>query len=193
MCRYDNCKAFSIDSDHQITARTEFLSTDHVTYTINLLYKYGNINDSKGLRVPLRYRLEGEENYWTSCVAERKNELLSTELCRFTSNQKEHCFTIKLLSETRYDYHTYRYNHKFILEGIEFLPVEHVSRPIIDLDPDWEQKLPSASADVIKWSENKLKWTSNKELYDILRKGFLINKNGSKVTFYSNLFFGIIT
>lgn len=56
--------------------------------------------------------------------------------------------------------------------------------PISDSDSDWEQKLPDDYKDIIKWSKRSLQWTTNKELYFILHKGFLIN-NGQEVNLMS--------
>ena len=44
----------------------------------------------------------------------------------------------------------------------------------------WEQKLPSDYEDIIKWSKDSLQWTTKKELYSILSKGFPVN-NGEEV------------
>lgn len=53
---------------------------------------------------------------------------------------------------------------------------------ISDSDTYWEQKLPSDYEDIIKTSKDSVQWTTKKELYYILCKGFLIN-DGKQVYF----------
>ncbi|XP_022031282.1 F-box protein At2g02240-like [Helianthus annuus] len=42
-------------------------------------------------------------------------------------------------------------------------------------DTYWENKLPNDYDDIIKWSKDDVKWTTKKELYSILCKGFLMS------------------
>ncbi|XP_076895021.1 F-box protein PP2-B10-like [Bidens hawaiensis] len=44
---------------------------------------------------------------------------------------------------------------------------------------NWEQKMPADYAELIRWSPNNIQPSTKKELYAILRKGFLID-NGQK-------------
>ncbi|KAD0793415.1 hypothetical protein E3N88_43712 [Mikania micrantha] len=65
-------------------------------------------------------------------------------------------------------------------EGIEFWPLEKVEhkdekQPIIYSDANWEEKLPTNYVDIIKWSKNSVQWTTKKEAYSIICKGFLLS------------------
>lgn len=51
------------------------------------------------------------------------------------------------------------------------------TQPISDEDTYWEKILPNDYEDIIKWSKDSEQWTTKKELYFILRKGFLINND----------------
>ena len=49
-------------------------------------------------------------------------------------------------------------------------------------DTYWEQKLPNDYEEILNLSKDSLQWTTKKELYSILRRGFLID-NGQQVYF----------
>lgn len=68
---------------------------------------------------------------------------------------------------------------------LEVLEDEKVDmQTISDPDMNWEQKLPNDYQEIIKWSKDCVQWTTKKELYSILCKGFLIN-NDEEVTLIS--------
>lgn len=59
----------------------------------------------------------------------------------------------------------------------EEVHIQTISNP----DSYWEQLLPTDYEEIIKLSKNKdVQWTTKKELYSTLCKGFLIN-NGKEV------------
>ncbi|KAI7736069.1 hypothetical protein M8C21_016120 [Ambrosia artemisiifolia] len=73
------------------------------------------------------------------------------------------------------------------IEGIEFWPMEKVqhkdeNQPILDSDSDtnWEEKMPTDYEHIMKLSKNSLQWTTKKEAYSIIRKGFFINFGETK-------------
>ncbi|PWA62785.1 phloem protein 2-like protein [Artemisia annua] len=177
----------SMSSSHDMVANPQFLSTN-VTHSIDLLYKY--YNSDKGEHVPLKYKLQEETKYWTSCVAQRRGEWLVTELYQFTSYQKEHDFKFEIVGRLHTDhFHVHGDDKKcdLFLVGIEFLPVEHEKdenkvemQPDMDLDNDWEKILPSDYAEIIKWSKYNLQWSTYKELYSLLHEGFLIKTDVEK-------------
>ncbi|KAI3505448.1 hypothetical protein L1887_27578 [Cichorium endivia] len=53
--------------------------------------------------------------------------------------------------------------------------------PIFDMD--WGQNLSPEYVDIIKLSKDNIEWTTKKELYLLLRKGFLMDKAGEKYWF----------
>ncbi|KAL4592756.1 hypothetical protein LXL04_005760 [Taraxacum kok-saghyz] len=68
---------------------------------------------------------------------------------------------------------------QFLLPGISYT-VQHeqvLEEEEADTHPDayWEQKLPNDWEKILKKSSESVQWTTKKELYSILSKGFLIN------------------
>nr|XP_043630330.1 uncharacterized protein LOC122601651 [Erigeron canadensis] len=183
----------SISSSNKLVACPEFLSVN-VTYNMNLFYRYLDDVD-KGEHVPLKYKLHEEEEYWTSCVAQRRGEWLITTLYQFTNYQKKHDFRIEVIGRLRPD-HVHQKGDQceicaLFLVGIEFKPVEHEedvnleAREIKvdmqpDLDTDLEGKLPSDYAELTKLSKDNMQGKTHKELYYLLRNGFLIHTNDEK-------------
>ncbi|CAI9304508.1 unnamed protein product [Lactuca saligna] len=172
----------SFSSDFKVEVRTRFLSP-HVTYTINLVFKH-EIN-KYGIYVPFIYKLEEETHYSKSHIVQlRKDGWLMAELYRFTSYKKEHEFKIEFLQFAI----TSRWRH---LEGIEFRPMEHEAhgdrkgkhtRPRSGLDTELEQKMILDYMDLIRLSKDNLQWTTKKDFYFLLRKGFLIHEGEKKQT-----------
>ncbi|KAI3707828.1 hypothetical protein L2E82_36689 [Cichorium intybus] len=91
------------------------------------------------------------------------------ELYRFTSTKRSVDLNITFDCQ----------KHPLRVEGIEFRPiarVEHQEDTEVDMpDTYWEQKLPSDYKDIIKRSKYIVQWTTKKELYSILCKGFPVN------------------
>lgn len=160
----------------EVSAR--FLSPD-IPYTINLIFRH-DIN-KYGIYVPFRYRLQDNIYYQTpSIVHLREDGWLMAELYHLTSYQKEENFKIdfsrQLGTSKNCDF-----------EGIEFRPMEHEihenledknkvdvqQRPISDAD--WEQIAWPNYINLINLSKHNVKWTTKKEHYFLLRKGFLID------------------
>ena len=48
---------------------------------------------------------------------------------------------------------------------------------ISDSDIYWERKLMNDYTEILALSKEKLEWTTKKELYFLLRKGFLVDNN----------------
>ncbi|KAK9049578.1 hypothetical protein SSX86_031454 [Deinandra increscens subsp. villosa] len=167
--------------------KTQFLSPG-ITYTVNFVFKYmlPMKKARKGHQlIKLEYGLPGKRYGNSAYIAcERKDGWWMCELCHFTSDQR------------KVDFYFQFYNHnddeRFIeAEGIEFWPLEKVDerQPILDSDANWQEKFPSDYKDMMKWSTNIVQWTTEKEAYSLLRKGFLIDdgkkwfsldKNGKK-------------
>ncbi|GKC75600.1 hypothetical protein Tco_1126374 [Tanacetum coccineum] len=178
-----------MSSSNDLVANPRFLSPN-VTYSINLIYKY--LCSDKGGHVPLKYKLQEEKKYWTSCVAHRRGQWLITELYQFTSYQRKHEFSFEVVGRLHPDHFKDCLNggdekcDLFFL-GIEFLPVAHEKdehkvgmQPSMDLDTDWEKILPSDYAEIVKWSKSNTQWKNYKELYSLLREGFLIKTDVDK-------------
>ncbi|KAD6453728.1 hypothetical protein E3N88_08434 [Mikania micrantha] len=166
--------------------KSQFLSP-LTTYTVNLVFKFSFLARKCQL-IYLRYKLQGETKTSVSYLAyEREDEWWACELFQFTSD----CRIVDL--EIMFD----GFNNCYDLievEGIEFRPLKKVehkdeNQSISDSDAYWEEKLPTDYEDIMKWSTDIMQWTTKKEAYSIIRKGFLIDdgemwfsldKNGKK-------------
>ncbi|CAH1454684.1 unnamed protein product [Lactuca virosa] len=152
--------------------RAQFLSP-HVTYRVNLVFDF---NYTSMEYLGFNYILRGDTKSWTSYVVNKREDgWLMAELFVFTCERRN----IDL--EITFDCHC-----PLTIEGIEFQPLERVEhelfedddvdmQTISDSDTYWEQKLPSNYEDILKLSTHTVQCTTKKELYFILRKGFLIN------------------
>ncbi|XP_076922927.1 uncharacterized protein LOC143584880 [Bidens hawaiensis] len=169
---------------------TRFL-TPHVPYTINIVFKINfhnsEIENGIGTCVSCSYKLDDDTHYLYSSNANMKEGgWLVIPLYQFTSNQKTHHFNITifpLLLNWR--------NTQCSIEGVEFRPVENETHEdlehkymknklsTLNSHVNWEQKMPADYAELIRWSPNDIQPSTKKELYSILRKGFLI-ENGEK-------------
>ncbi|CAH1445239.1 unnamed protein product [Lactuca virosa] len=153
--------------------KAQFLSP-HITYAVNLVF--GVDYESMDLLF-LNYKLAEETCYSTSYIAdEREDGWFTTELYQFTSLKKSADFDITFDCG----------GHPLIVEAIEFQPIERVDHHQLLEDekvdmPEtyWEQRLPSDYEDILKSYKNSAQWTTKKELYSILCKGFPIN-NGEE-------------
>nr|XP_043630678.1 putative F-box protein PP2-B8 [Erigeron canadensis] len=159
--------------------KTEFLSPQ-ITYTVNLVLK--NMDPDEGY-IGLEYKLAGGRSKCYSFLSdERDDGWLSVELFQFTSENKK--FDLKILFYIKHC-------RNIIVEGIEFRPLEKVVHEVLnseienlqlitdDSETFWEQKLPKDYKDIVEWSNYAVRYATKKELYSVLRKGFLIN-NGEK-------------
>ncbi|XP_042758519.1 probable serine/threonine-protein kinase PBL1 isoform X3 [Lactuca sativa] len=113
----------------------------------------------------------------------RKDGWLMAELYQFTSYQREHDFKIEFLSDSIAF-------SQCDIEGIEFRPMEHENledknevdvKQISTSDADWEQKVWPNYIDLINLSKDYIKWTTKKEHYFLLCKGFLIDNGEDKL------------
>ncbi|KAI3690205.1 hypothetical protein L2E82_48181 [Cichorium intybus] len=176
----------SFSSSFKVNVKTQFL-VPHIKYTMNLVFKH-DIN-KYWIYVPFKYKSEEETRYSNSQIVKvREDGWLMTELYQFTSYQKEHDFKIEFLN-----FATTTRSRDF--EGIEFRPIEHENDenledknkagmqqiPIFDMDCG--QNLSPEYVDIIKLSKDNIEWTTKKELYLLLRKGFLMDKAGEKYWF----------
>ncbi|KAK1417783.1 hypothetical protein QVD17_26917 [Tagetes erecta] len=173
--------------------KTQFL-TPLITYAVNLVFKFRRIVNKTGCPelVRLKYKLQGETESSIAYLAdERKDGWWMCELYQFTS-QDHRTIDLEIIFDGFHGYHYF--GNAIEVEGIEFRPLEKVEhkdedQPISDSDANWEEKLPVDYEDMLKWSKNSMQWTTKKEAYSIMRKGFLINdgqewlsldKNGKK-------------
>ncbi|KAK9067834.1 hypothetical protein SSX86_011945 [Deinandra increscens subsp. villosa] len=169
--------------------KTQFLSPG-ITYKVNFVFNFIGRRDTQKCHdfISLKYKLQGETKTSISYLAvERQDGWYMAELYQFTSDQR--IFDLEILFEGFYD--IYR---NITVEGIEFWPLEKVEHrdekhPLSDSDVNWEKKLPTDYEDIIKWSTSSVHWTTKKEAYSVICKGFLINdgekwfsldKNGKK-------------
>ncbi|KAL8209952.1 hypothetical protein R6Q57_006684 [Mikania cordata] len=174
------------DGKLETHVKSRFLSL-LTTYTVNLVFKFRNLA-SKWQPIYLKYILQGETKTLVSCLAyEREDGWLECELFQFTSDSQIVDLEI-LFNEFEIFFDSVE------VEGIEFRPLEKVehkdeNQTISDSDAYWEEKLPTDYEDIMKWSTDIMQWTTKKEAYSIIRKGFLIddgekwfflNKNGKK-------------
>ncbi|KAL8238961.1 hypothetical protein R6Q59_015528 [Mikania micrantha] len=166
--------------------KSQFLSP-LTTYTVNLVFKF-RFRASKWQPIYLKYRLQGETRTLVSCLAyEREDGWLECELFQFTSDSQ--IVNLEILFDEFENFFD-----SVEVEGIEFRPLEKVehkdeNQSISDSDAYWEEKLPTDYEDIMKWSTDIMQWTTKKEAYSIIHKGFLIddgekwfflNKNGKK-------------
>ncbi|KAK9077819.1 hypothetical protein SSX86_006157 [Deinandra increscens subsp. villosa] len=161
--------------------RPQFLSPQ-TTYTVNLVFRRpGEVLPSiKARYLRVKYRLEGESKLSVSYLADvREDGWLMAELYQFDSQRRD--IDIEISFEGIMTYH-----YSYLLEGIEFRPAEKVEHELLEDDmqtisesddTNWEKNLPDDYDDIIKWSKDDVKWTTKKELYSILCKGFLM-RNG---------------
>nr|GEU58155.1 phloem protein 2-like protein [Tanacetum cinerariifolium] len=117
-----------------------------------------------------------------------KDGWLAIELYQFTSSEKGDSFSIDIAQPLKY----YSSVPMYFLEGIEFRPVERGSHEnqededkidmqrISDSDIYWERKLMNDYSKIITLSKENLEWTTKKELYFLLRKGFLVDNYEKK-------------
>ncbi|GJR88792.1 kinase-like domain, phloem protein 2-like protein [Tanacetum coccineum] len=181
MCSYNGFK---------VKVYTQFLSPN-VTYTINLVFKISfenyEVQKAIGTYVSCTYKLEEETHYLNSSNATmREDGWLVIPLYRFISYQKKYDFNISVFPLLLNWPDT-----QCSIESIEFRPIdtathenlEHKYKEVMQTASasriNWEQKLPNDYTDLIKWSTYSIQWTTKKELYFLLRRGFLID-NGEK-------------
>ncbi|KAI7752527.1 hypothetical protein M8C21_015878 [Ambrosia artemisiifolia] len=162
--------------------RTQFLSP-HITYTVNLVFK-----DTDEVLVPteqryvcLRYKMKEEQTNsggWMMADV-REDGWMMAELFQFESEKRSVDLEIGF---TPY-FGEMKGWRSYVIEGIEFRPIEKLEHVMLDDNEDmhtisetdetyWENKLPNDYEKIIKWSEDDVKWTTKKELYFTLCKGF---------------------
>ncbi|KAM0070547.1 putative protein kinase RLK-Pelle-CrRLK1L-1 family [Helianthus debilis subsp. tardiflorus] len=167
----------AFDGKFKTYVKTQFL-LPQITYTINLVFKfiYERTALSKPTYSALKYKLEGDVKPSISYFADdREDGWLMAELYQFTNETRS--VDLKIIFEASYS---------LAVEGIEFRALEKVKHEVLedenidmqstsDSEIYWEQKVPKNYEEMIKLSKDRVKWTTKKELFFILRKGFQIN------------------
>ncbi|KAD4178528.1 hypothetical protein E3N88_27119 [Mikania micrantha] len=165
----------------KVEVNTQFLS-QHVTHIIYILFKYGGTQYAP-CYIPFQYKLDKEMNYYTSCIPyiSEADGWAATKLYQFTSNEAIQNFCIEFLPRDRIPF-----RDEFAFEGIEFQPLESTTCEKQDEEQMDNDFLPSDFTDVIKLSKEVIHWSTNKELYAHLRKGFLIMGATSQTRFWKD-------
>ncbi|KAM0000667.1 putative protein kinase RLK-Pelle-CrRLK1L-1 family [Helianthus debilis subsp. tardiflorus] len=163
----------------RVEVNSHFL-TPHVTYTIYIVFKYCGRSSPK--YIPFEYKLAEETHYSRSCIAyaEEDDGWLVTKLYQFTSHHGPQHFSIDFLSRNQIPLdHQFGFEEEFAFEGIEFRPLENVTcgnqERKVKVAADLEPNLLMDFKDLIELSKDYIQWTTKKELYFLLRKGFLID------------------
>ncbi|GJR27087.1 kinase-like domain, phloem protein 2-like protein [Tanacetum coccineum] len=162
--------------------KTQFLSPS-ITYTVNLVLDSFSFGEQA--YVDLKYRLKGETTTSTVYLANRRDDDMChiVELYQFTSDGS--------IVDLEIDFDDHGTNLR--VEGILFRPLEIVEdqgskddkvenfQTISDSESDtyWEQMFPNDYEEILNLSKESLMWTTKKELYSILIRGFMIN-NGQE-------------
>ncbi|KAM0005767.1 putative phloem protein [Helianthus debilis subsp. tardiflorus] len=170
--------------------KTQFL-TPMITYVVNLVFKFTLSKATKSHEhISIKYKLQGETKTSTSYLACERDEDDGWWMCELYQFASDHrVVVLEILFDSFNGSYTY-----IEVEGIEFRPLEKEDekldmQSISDSDANWEAKLPTDYGDIITWSKNHMQWTTKKEAYSILCRGFLINdgnewfscdKNGKK-------------
>ncbi|XP_076957728.1 uncharacterized protein LOC143633282 [Bidens hawaiensis] len=161
--------------------RTQFLSP-LITYTVNLVFKHTKCAFTEPHYLGIRYRLEGETKPSVSCLADvREDGWLMAELYQFESQERN--VDLEISFEGVMDY-----SSQYLIEGIEFQPIEKVEHEVLEEDDDdddisesdyayWENKLPNDYDNIKKWLKYGIKCTTKKELCYIFRRGFQLNNH----------------
>ncbi|GJT10081.1 kinase-like domain, phloem protein 2-like protein [Tanacetum coccineum] len=165
--------------------KTQLLSPS-ITYTVNLVF-HAPVYVHQ-VYVNPKYRFRGETTTYTVYLAKRIGDEMMhmAELCQFTSHGRTSDLEI-IFDDPG--------TNVVEVEGILFLPlpVEIVEdqgskddkvenfQTISDSESDtyWEQMFPNDYEEILNLSKDSPMWTTKKELYSILIRGFLIN-NGQE-------------
>nr|GEV84489.1 hypothetical protein [Tanacetum cinerariifolium] len=167
-----------------VHVKTQFLSP-LIPYSVNLVYHTYRDPLNKQLYLPFCYKLKGETETSTVYLSDEiSDSLYMAELYKFTSDGRIVDLEI-LIDNERRDLNYGRYRIHF--EGISFQPLKNVEDQVLaddkvedmqtisDSDTYWKEKLPNDYEEILKMSKDKVEWTTKKEIYSILRKGFLID------------------
>ncbi|MFS7928226.1 putative protein kinase RLK-Pelle-CrRLK1L-1 family [Helianthus anomalus] len=178
---------YSKDEIWKADVETQFLSPG-ITYTVNLVFKFQGEREYKGCEdISLKYRLQGERESSISYLAyEREDGWWACELFQFTCDYR----TVDL----QIMFEEFGMSSIISVEGIEFQPLENVEhiddkQTISDSDSDanWEEKLPTDYADIMKLSRKRLWWRTKREVYSIMCRGFLISYDKRKISIWFSL------
>ncbi|KAL4586752.1 hypothetical protein LXL04_011396 [Taraxacum kok-saghyz] len=206
--RFDPPNRRNFTAGFKAHVRTLFLSPG-VTYTVNLVFGL------EGMRIHppefIRYTFAGETKFSTSFITHEREDgwLMAGHLCHFICNKENVVLDITFNCETevqvegieirslgldleRCELRTEDLNEYQSEENWTYCPVDvHYEQVLEEEDanthPDtyWEQKLPNDWKKILNSSKDSVQWTTHKELYSILCKGFLIN-SGEKWFYLAN-------
>ncbi|KAI3756225.1 hypothetical protein L1987_56043 [Smallanthus sonchifolius] len=165
----------------RVEVNSRFLSP-HVTYTIYIVFKYCDRSSPK--YIPFEYKLDEETHYSRSCIAcvNEDDGWMVTKLYQFASHEGPQIFSIDFLSRHQIPLdHEFGFEDEFAFEGIEFRPLENDAcakqEEQVKVDTDLEPNLTIDFTDLIELSKDYIQWKTKKELYFLLRKGFLIDSH----------------
>ncbi|GKA28611.1 kinase-like domain, phloem protein 2-like protein [Tanacetum coccineum] len=110
----------------KIRVITPLLLSPHVTYAVNLVFKYSGIEHMKQQSFPVMYKLLGETKISLVNIADmREDGWLAAVLYHFTNEGDKSILDLEILFE---DCGLSGY---FYIEGIEFQPLGRVEHPVV--------------------------------------------------------------
>ncbi|GJY80314.1 kinase-like domain, phloem protein 2-like protein [Tanacetum coccineum] len=145
-----------------------FLSPD-VTYGVNLVFKYSEIEQMKPESFHVMYKLLGETEIWMVNIGDlREDGWLVAELYHFTNEGEKSILDLEIIFE---DCGLSGY---FYIEGIEFQPVRRVEQPVLVVE----------YKEILKHGVTPLFYRCTEKLKLLLTRGILLN--GGKTLFCLN-------
>nr|XP_043629679.1 dual specificity protein kinase zak2-like [Erigeron canadensis] len=120
--RFANVLRGGIQNGFKVKARTQFLSPK-VTYAVSLVFNH-NAADLGTRHIPFKFKMDTESHYSNLCITHaREDGWQMIELCQFTSDKRENDIGFEFLPLFTITSSSIEY----VVEGIEFRPVEYVS------------------------------------------------------------------
>ncbi|KAL8263997.1 hypothetical protein R6Q59_022127 [Mikania micrantha] len=172
-CKFPHYLWNVYSSRFKVEVNTQFLSPN-IAYNIYIVFQHcGQFNCP--CYVPFEYKCDKETHYSTSCIAYINDDTwVMSKLYEFISHRKQQNISIEFKPRDQIPF-----NDMLAFQGIEIRPMENDSykkqKGITSMDPDLEINMASDFRKFIKLSKDVIQWETNKELYFILRKGFLID------------------
>lgn len=169
--RFKALKQNSLYTGFKTHAKAQFLSPG-ITYTVSLVFKLERTR--KGYKY-LRFKLAGVTEFSTSFILHEREDgwMMTDQLCHFICNKENIDLDL-----------TFDCKAPVLVEGIQIQSMDRVQHEQVleeedvDTHPDtyWDQKLPNDWEKILNMSKDRVQlWTTKKELYFNLCKGFLIN------------------
>ncbi|KAK1417799.1 hypothetical protein QVD17_26933 [Tagetes erecta] len=141
----------------------------------------------------IAYRCLKEYREDRPVMAEVVTELETALIQELSEGKLSHIFYKELTksAEPPLNYTSKLELKKLLSKGVLFNSGKTVERkdgkqPVSDSYANWEDKLPTDYEEIINRSKNRIQWTTKKEAYSIIRKGFLVN-NGKKRSIWFSL------